>query len=443
MTAAAVEHRYRPRGSAARLLRERVAEVLVSGSAGTGKSRACLEKLNLLALLNPGMRGLIVRKTLASLASTALDTWRKKVVTELLDSKEVWFYGGSAEEPPQYQYRNGSTIVIGGLDKPSRIMSSEYDVIYVQEATELTETDWQSLTTRLRNWRISFQQLIADCNPSYPTHWLKQRCDAGVTLMLESRHEENPILFDDTGQITERGAAYMAKLDALTGVRYHRLRRGLWVGAEGIVYEGFDPAVHVIDRFEIPWEWTRYWVIDFGFRNPFVLQWWAENPDGRLFMYREIYHTERIVEDHAKQAIALVTDADGIWVEPKPAAVICDHDAEDRATWQRHSGLATRAAKKGVSDGIQATQARFRPAWNGKPGVAYLRDGLVERDASLVEAMKPSCTVEEIPGYVWAPGPDGKPARENPVKENDHGADCTRYMVADRDLRARVNVRFM
>ncbi|MFI6388618.1 hypothetical protein [Nonomuraea sp. NPDC050540] len=68
------------------------------------------------------------------------------------------------------------------------------------------------------------------------------------------------------------GADYIAKLEKLTGVRYHRLRHGRWVATEGLIYEDFDPAVHVVDRFDIPPEWTRWWTVDFGFTNPFVLQ---------------------------------------------------------------------------------------------------------------------------------------------------------------------------
>src|SRR5690606_17532622 len=103
-----VTHRFAPRGAAKALMSCRDPEVLLSGPAGTGKSRACLEKIHLMALLNPGMRGLIVRKTLASLGSTALATWREHVVPEALQTGEIEFYGGSAEEPPQYRYRNGS-----------------------------------------------------------------------------------------------------------------------------------------------------------------------------------------------------------------------------------------------------------------------------------------------------------------------------------------------
>lgn len=439
----AVVHRYEPRGAARTLLESRAPEVLLSGPAGTGKSRACLEKLHLQALKYPRMRGLIVRKTQTSLGSTALVTWREQVVPEALANGTVRWYGGSQQEAAQYRYSNGSTIVVGGMDKATKIMSSEYDVAYVQEAIELTVNDWEAITTRLRNGRLPYQQIIADTNPDTPRHWLKQRADRGDTLMLESRHEDNPVLVNADGTLTERGAAYLGKLDALTGVRHSRLRRGLWVAAEGQIYEQWDPAVHVIDRFPIPAGWTRWWSIDFGYTNPFVLQCWAEDGDGRLYLYRELYRTRRLVEDHAKDILRLVAPG-GTWREPRPRAVICDHDAEDRATLERHLGMSTAAARKTVSDGIQAVQARLRPAGDGHPRLFVFRDALAQRDSELEDAKRPACTAEEVPGYVWAVKPGNvEGLKEEPVKENDHGADALRYLVAERDLGGRPRVRFM
>lgn len=403
-----------------------------------------MEKILIMALKNPGMRALIVRQTLASLGNTALDTWRKFVAVEALQLGLMRWYGGSPQEPPQYRFKNGSKVMIGGMDKPSRHMSSEYDVIYVQEATELDETGWEMLTTRVRNGTVSFQQVIADCNPDTPTHWLKERCDRGTTLMLNSRHEENPRLFDDHGKVTPQGEAYLAKLDALTGVRYLRLRKGLWVAAEGLVYEEFDPTHHLINARDvrIGADWTRWWSVDFGYTNPFVLQCWAEDPDGRLFLYREIYHTRRLVEDHAKTILKAVTDDGGRWLEPRPRAIICDHDAEDRATLERHLGMSTVAAPKAVSPGIQAVQARFKRAGDGRARVFLIRDAVLERDPELVDAKKPTCTIEEVPGYVWDSAA-GKPPKETPVKEDDHGMDAGRYVVAYRDLKGRPNIRWL
>lgn len=444
MTATALEHRYRPRGACLDLFSDRRPEVLLSGPAGTGKSRACLEKLNMLALLNPGMRGLIVRKTLASLGSTALVTWRTHVLPEALVNGTVTYYGGSSEEPPQYRYSNGSRVMVGGMDRATRVMSSEYDVIYVQEAIELTEADWEALSTRLRNGVISFQQLLADTNPDTPTHWLKARCDRGQTVMLESRHSDNPVLVDDAGVVTEVGRDYLARLDGLTGVRRYRLKDGLWVAAEGVIYEEWDPAIHLVDRFYVPKDWVRWWVVDFGFIHPFVLQCWAEDPDGRLFLYREIYRTRRLVEDHARDILAAVKHPKtGEWREPKPRAVICDHDAEDRATLERHLGMSTTAATKTVKDGLEAVMSRMRPAGDGKPRVFIVRDCVLERDPELVEAKRPACTAEEVPGYIWLPAVNGRAAKEQPLKENDDGCDAMRYVVAERDLGARPRVRIL
>lgn len=454
-------HRYHPRGSARALFLCKASEVLVSGPAGTGKSRACLEKIHLMCKKYPGMRALILRQVLSSLTSTGLVTWRTWVIDQDLLSGEVTYYGGSQEEPAQYRYRNGSVVVIGGLDKSIKIMSSEYDVVYVQEATELTEETWEMITTRLRNGKVAYQQLIADANPNAPTHWLKQRCDRGATVMLHSRHEENPVLFDEitvseTGEIrytmTARGKAYMRILDGLTGVRRLRLRDGKWVAAEGVIFAHFDESIHVVDRWILwpetglpPDDWTRWWVVDFGFTNPFVCQMWAEDPDGRLYLYREIYRTGRTPFEHAHDIIALVTEPDPrhvpgpgdvaasgrIWIEPRPRTIICDHDAAGRAELRKQLNLGTRPADKAVAVGLDEAQMRFK-----ERRIFICRDARVGVDPELEAVKRPTSTLEEIPGYVWEPPAPGRPPKETPVKDNDHGCDCIRYIAKYRSIGA-------
>lgn len=458
-----LRHEYTPRGAALQLFKTKTGEVLLSGPAGTGKSRACLEKMHATATMNARFRGLVLRKTQKSLTSTGLVTFKEKVLPEAIAARQVKWFGGSALEAAGYRYSNGSFIAVGGLDNSDKIMSSEYDMIYIQEATEVSEGDWEDVTSRKRNGRVSFQQLIADCNPGPAHHWLKRRADNGQTTMLESRHEDNPLFFDDAGRITDAGRAYIeGVLDKLTGVRYLRLRKGIWAAAEGLVYDDYDPIVHLADELPDGAEhWTRYWSIDFGFSNPFVAQWWAEDPDGGLWLYREIYMTGRLVEDHARQILSLVRkprpdlkraadpaeSRDWEWTEPEPQAIICDHDAEDRATLERHLGMATVAARKapkaGQRDlvGLQQTQARFKKQGNGRVRIRVLRDALVERDATLVKAALPSCWAEEVVGYVWPA--DVKPdQREHPVKKDDHAMDAMRYMVGHVDLGSDFGLRF-
>lgn len=436
--------RYEPRGAALELFRTRQSETFIAGPAGTGKSLASLFRLHLTALHNPNIRCLIVRKTAVSLGSTTLVTYDKKVAADALARGIVSWFGGSTREAPGYRYSNGSKIDVGGMDKPEKIMSAEYDLVFADEATELTIDDWEAIGTRLRNGMLSWQQQVGACNPGHPTHWIKQRCDQGQAKMLLSRHSDNPAYVNADGTLTPVGAAYFEKLNGLTGVRRLRLRDGLWAAAEGLIFEGFDEAVHLVDPFKIPTEWTRWITVDFGYTNPFVMQWWAEDPDGRLFLFREIYRTRRLVEDHAKQARELMVYPSGQWREPQPRSVICDHDAEDRATLERHLQLRTTAASKSVSPGLQAVQSRLKPAGDGRPRLFIVRGALVDRDSELDAAKKPACTEEEITGYVWAVKPGNKAGlKEEPVKENDHGMDAMRYMAAERDLGARPSMRWL
>ncbi|MFE4716851.1 phage terminase large subunit [Streptomyces sp. NPDC056728] len=434
--------RYEPRGAARDLFKARDSEVVIAGPAGTGKSLAALFRVHLAALNNPGIRALIVRKTAVSLGSTTLVTYEKKVAADTLSRGVVRWFGGSPREAPCYRYSNGSVIVVGGMDKPEKIMSAEYDLVFADEATELTETDWESIATRLRHGMLSWQQQIAACNPAQPTHWIKQRCDKGRSRMLLSRHVDNPAYMTADGTPTAQGRDYFAKLDNLTGVRALRLREGRWAAAEGLIYDGYDEAVHLIDQFKIPHEWARWIVVDFGFTNPMVVQWWAEDPDGRLFLYRELYHSRRLVEDMARQARELMVYPSGQWREPQPRAVICDHDAEDRATLEKYLQLGTQPAEKKVGVGIQAVQSRFKIQPDGKPRIFIMRGARVERDPELDQAKKPTCTEEEIVGYVWAVKP-GSTAPEAPLKENDHGMDTMRYVVAERDLGGRPRMRWV
>lgn len=403
--------------------------LVIAGPAGTGKSMGALMWLHLMLLRYPGTKALLVRKVARSLSGTTLATFREKVALEALQAGAVEFYGGSPQEPASFRYGNGSRIIVGGLDEPQKIMGAEVSIVMIDEAIETVPRDINMLRTRLRGavaTAYPHYRMILLTNPGTPSHHLK----TGRMKMLHSRHQDNPALWQN-GAWTSEGRRYMDELEELTGVHRARLLEGRWAAAEGVIYEGFDEAVHLVDRFEVPADWTRWWAVDFGFVHAFVCQWWAEDPDGRLILYRELVHTKRLVEDHAKQMLAQVTDDDGNWTEPRPRALLTDHDAEDRATLEKHLGMKSRPAKKSVSDGIQAVASRLKVQKDGKPRILIMRDSLIELDKELETMGKPTCLAEEIPGYVWA---DHK-TKEQPLKEDDDSCDAMRYVVAQRDLR--------
>ena len=411
---------YEPRGAARDLMYCKAEEILLEGPAGTGKSRGLLEKLHICLEKYPGCRVLATRKTRESMTESVLVTFEEKVVP----AGHVILEGPRRNFRQSYHYPNGSELIIGGMDKPGKIMSTEFDMVACFEGTELFEDDFEKLTTRLRNGRMPYQQIVVDCNPQGPSHWLNLRAKSGRMTRLLSRHEDNPVLYRG-GQWTPAGQVYISKLERLTGARLLRLRQGLWAASEGMVYSGWDSKIYLIDRFQIPDSWRRIRSIDFGFTNPFVCQWWALDEDDRAYLYREIYQSKRLVQDHAAEIERLSA---GQNIE----STVSDHDAEDRATLQKY-GISTTAARKDVIPGINAVSERLRPAGDGKPRLFIMRDSLVAVDQTLVEAKLPTCTAEEIEGYIWAKGRENLNQKEEPVKAADHGMDAMRYLVMHID----------
>ncbi len=222
-------------------------EVLVEGPRGTGKTRTILELINALCRAYAGLSVLIVRKYQKTLATTCLKTLNEQV---LHDGDGVTFFGGSDNEPAAYRYPNGSRIVVGGMDNPEKVKSSEYDLIYENESTELTEDDHESLLPLLRHLvlghrLIESQRILADCNPANLGHWLNQRCESGSMRRIRTTLKDNPAYYDDAGNATPEGEAYIATLTGLTGMRRERWLLGLWTGTENAIYPTFDREVHV------------------------------------------------------------------------------------------------------------------------------------------------------------------------------------------------------
>lgn len=398
-------------------------EVLAEGPAGTAKTRTILELLDYIARKYKAARILVIRKTRASMTHSVMATFERFV-----QRADVHFH----TTDQAYKYTNGSIIAVAGMDKPSKILSSEWDIIYWNEATEGTENEWEILSTRLRGGNVPYQQQIADCNPDVQNHWLNQRASTDKMTRIVTRHEDNPLYWDAAkGEYTPEGERYVrGVLDKLSGVRYLRYRKGVWASREGLVYDGFDRAVHVIRRDQLPTLQSHYRAIDFGFSNPFVCQWWGLDHDGRLYLYREIYATQRTVRVHATQINSLSADE-------RITATVSDHDAEDRATLQE-GGINSIAAKKSIRQGIDAVTERLKLQGDGKPRLYLVEDALVELDHALREGGLPTSTLEEFGSYSW---PETKPDRndkEVPVDAYNHGMDAMRYMVMYADNPSRV-----
>jgi PBSX family phage terminase large subunit len=407
---------YEPIGAHRALWGCREPRVLVEGPAGTGKTRSELERLNALAWKYPHSRHLIARKTRASMSESVLVTWERDVHAETMH-----LFGSTRRANREsYVYPNGSVVVVGGLDKPERTYSAEYDTIHVFEAIETTENEIEQLLRALRSGRMPYQQLVCDTNPGSERHWLNLRASSGWFRRIVTRLTDNPRFFAADGTPTYDGAQFMQSLEALTGHRRMRLLEGKWCSVEGVVYDAFDAAVHVIDKMPDGWEsWRKFRSIDFGYIDPFVCQWWADSGEA-LYLYREIYMSHRIVEDHAKQIIELSRGEEYV-------ATVADHAREDRETLHRY-GVMTAPAEKDIDRGCDLVRSRLRIQPNGKPRIYVLNHATVEHDRTLAISKRPTSTRDEFDAYIWESRRDGA-IKERPLDRDNHGMDAMRYVI--------------
>ena len=449
-----VEGVYEPYGVVKEFFYDTSQEVMLSGPYDTGKTYGALQKLLTLMWLYKNLHILLVRKTYSSLKNSAIQSLFDKVLPDHPDNlSEYNLYGGGTPQSLTV-VPTGSTMKFGGMDEPRRVLSAEYDFIFVPQAEELSIGDWEQLMGRAngRAGHSPFPQIMGDCNPDVPEHWIVNRPSLNV---FHTTHLDNPTIYarDRHGSLvldvngeplpTPGGVLRLNTLRAMTGLRYQRGFLGKWVGAEGVVYGNFDKNIHVVDKMPVPKEWKKYRSIDFGFNHPFVCQWWAMDDMKKLHLYREIHMTKRTVNQHVlgddfcRGIIELTGDE---WI----TATICDHDAEDRATLAEHGIRNIVNADKRVSVGIEKVQDRLALDGAGLPGIYFHRGSLVEADQSLKDAYKPTWTVEEFPGYVW-PDITNKPVAtskdENPLKKNDDSMDATRYMVMYFDGRGTGKTR--
>ncbi len=388
--------------------------LLLTGAAGGGKSQLAAEKIHALAQRYPGSTSLILRKARESMTNGTVPFFSQMVIgpdprVRELPSKHRW------------EYKNGSVVVWGGMkDQAQREairsigQKGGVDFVWMEEANAFSEEDFNELILRMRGRAAGWTQIILTTNPDRPSHWIYQRLISGrEASVYYSRASDNPY----------NPPQYLESLLKLTGVQYLRLVEGRWVQAEGVVYDNWEPRIHKIRRFEIPNDWRRIRCVDFGYTNPFCCLWMAIDPDGRIYVYREIYKTRRLVEDHARDIVRL-TGAERI------EATVADHDAEDRATLARY-GVPTIAAYKDILRGISAMKSRLAVEDDGRARIYWFEDALVEVDEELKKKKKPTCSLDEFESYRYPPkNQRGNKEKELPLDEDNHGMDAARYGVA-------------
>lgn len=295
--------------------------VAFGGARGGGKSWAVRTKAVRLAARYPGIKIMIVRRTYPELRANHILPLR-----ELLGGEPKIRYTDINKE---FTFPNGSMIMLraaaneGDMDK---YQGTEVDVLFLDEATQLTEGQYDRIKACVRGVNDFPKRVYLTCNPGGVGHaWVKR-------LFIDRlyRETENPddyvmyrSLVTDNKALMAKDPEYIKQLEALPPKLRKAWLEGDWDIYEGQFFEefcagpsayeceqhGISPEramrerrwTHVIEPFEIPREWKIYRSFDFGFAKPFSCDWWAVDYDGRAYLFRQFYGCTGIPNEGLKR----------------------------------------------------------------------------------------------------------------------------------------------
>lgn len=269
------------------------------GARGGGKSWALRRLFVMLALTYPGLRLLLLRRTLPEL--------RENHVLPLLS--ELHGYAQYKDDDKAFVFPNGSRIKLGYCDAERDVLQyqgQEYDVIGLEEATHFTEYQMRFLTTCNRSTRADFSPVMYyTANPGGVGHqWFKRLF---IDCVYEGKEKAGDYVFIqatvyDNTVLMENNPEYIDILENLPEDLRRAHLEGDWEAFAGQYFREWRRAIHVIQPFDIPSHWKRFRSLDYGI-DMTACYWWAAAPDGKCIVYRELYQKGLNLTQAAKRIV--------------------------------------------------------------------------------------------------------------------------------------------
>ena len=289
----------------------RTKHVAYGGARGGGKSWGVRAKSKMLCMRFPGIKILIVRRTYKELINNHINPLRT----------ELYGFAKYNKTEKVFTFHNGSTINFGYCATDGDLdqyQGAEYDVIFLDEATQLKQEWIEKITACVRGVNDFPKRVYWTCNPGGVSHGYVKR------LFIDKKYEgaENPedytfiqALVTDNIALMESQPDYKKQLEVLPPKLREAWLYGNWDIFEGQFFEDFRPTpdvkacveagitpeeaveqhrfCHVIKPFDLNAGECRGWNImrsyDFGYNKPFSLGYWAVDFDGTLYRIMEYY----------------------------------------------------------------------------------------------------------------------------------------------------------
>ena len=335
------------------------------GARGGGKSWAARRLAAYFCLTMPGLSVLMMRRRYLELEENHIAPLKS-----LLPGQAAQ-YSGAART---FSFFNGSRLRFGHLHRTQDLneyQGLEFDMIFIDEATQFTEAEFRTLAACLRGVNEYPKRLYLTCNPGGVGHdWVKR-----LFVTREYQNGERPgdyafipATVDDNAALMKASPDYVRMLELLPEDIRRAHRYGDWDALSGRYFSEFRQNTHTCAPFLIPDTWRKYRAIDYGLDMTACL-WFAVSPKGWVFVYREVSHSGLIVSDAARLILDLTPANEQITATFAPPDLWSTQKDTGRtmAAIFAASGLALLRASSARRQGWLSVKEYLKPDGQGKP----------------------------------------------------------------------------
>jgi len=374
---------------------------ILYGGAGSGKSHFVGQEILVNMLRNNGYSYLVVRKTSKSIRISVF-----RLLVDMINEYDLGKVFSINKTEMSVHCRSGSSLVTSGLDDVEKLKSvANINRIWVEEANEITEKDFNQLDLRMRGANKLGYQMTVTFNPVSELHWLKKRFfDVGdeQAFVLKTTYKDNPFL----------DKQYVKTIEALKqqDYQYYRIYAlGDWGSIGNLVYTNWEKQ----DLSIIKGSFDNYFNgLDFGFSSDptAYIRTHLDAKRKLIYVTDEMYLVQEHLDDLADKLVNKLGQE----------YVTCD-SSEPRsiADLKRH-GIRALAAKKGPG--------------SIEHGIKWLQGYKIVVDLSCTN------TIKELTSYKWKEDKDGNTIAK-PVDINNHLLDALRYCLESEMIQNKLKMK--
>lgn len=373
---------------------------IIYGGAGSGKSFYVAQETLLNMASDGGYRYLAIRKTAKSLRHSVY-----QLLTDIIIENNLASIFKINKTEMTINCANGSRLIMSGLDDVEKLKSvAGINRVWVEEASEITDQDFNQLDLRLRGQNKLGYQLTLTFNPISELHWLK-RSFFGIgdenAFVLKTTYLDNPFLDESYRSTLER----LKEQD----YQYYRIYAlGEWGSLGNLIFSNWEKQDFDSSTFD-----NFFNGLDFGFADDptaFIRCHYDKNHK-TIYVVDEFYRRAEFIDEIASELKQIIGSE----------TITCD-SSEPRsiADLKRHN-IRSIPAKKGPG--------------SIEHGVKWLQSHKI--------IIHPSCTnlIKELTSYKWREDKDGNTIPK-PVDMNNHCIDALRYAL-ENEMRQRQGLTFL